>query len=166
VSDFYDQEAARDTAILVRATAVFGLLLTAIVHVIESNEYFFADGEPMYIAWLFMVLIAGALVAAALLLVNPSWTVWSFAESLCGAAIIAYIVSRSFGFPDASHLKGHWDDEWGNVALLVEGITVLVAAFALFQLRSDNHRERLAVTTSSAESLLGVAPTAVVDNLA
>ena len=75
--------------------------------------------------------MAGALLAAAILLRRDDRRTWAAVVALNAGAIIAYALSRTTGLPLSSHDIGHWGEPLGMAALFVEGVLVVLGATSL-----------------------------------
>lgn len=133
------------------ATAVGPLLLGAvlclavtIIHIIDQGGFVLRD--PAYIGWLYLVLEAGGVVAAGMLLFQrpladqsmvsrrlaPGWWV---ALGVAVGPLVSYLASRSIGLPGYTSDIGNWTEPVGLASLAVEGallfltLTVLAAHF-------------------------------------
>jgi manganese oxidase len=70
-------------------------------------------------------------VAAALLVSRDERWVWQAAAITCGLAVAAYVWSRAIGLPQIHDDIGRWTEPLGIVALLSEGLVVVLTWAAL-----------------------------------
>jgi hypothetical protein len=117
---------ARD--VLTRGLAAIGLLGIALVHILDAIPTF---KELPYEGWLYVGLIAASVILAGALVSGASRRVWSAVAGLAGAAILAYVYSRTVGLPRAGDDIGNWSEPLGVASLFVEGAVVVVAGYAL-----------------------------------
>jgi hypothetical protein len=117
---------ARD--VLTRALAVVGLLGIALIHTLDAIPTF---SELPYKAWLYVVLITGAIAVAAMIVRRPTRWVWTAAGALVGGAIVGFVYSRTVGLPGAPDDIGNWTEPLGVASLFVESIVLGVAGYAV-----------------------------------
>jgi hypothetical protein len=129
---------ARDVA--TRATAAVGLAGIALIHLLDSIGKYH---ETRYVFWLYVALMVGSVVTAALLLTRHSRLAWSAAGVLAAGAITGYVLSRTTGLPNAKDDIGNWTEPLGLASLFVEGCVVALSVYALRISRST----RVAVRT-------------------
>lgn len=103
-------------------------LTAAAVHLAITEDHLH---EAAYIGVLFIVLSVACCVEAALLVQRDERWVWAAAGITCGLAIAAYVWSRAIGLPQIHDDIGRWTEPLGVVALLSEGLVVLLAWAAL-----------------------------------
>jgi hypothetical protein len=111
-----------------RGAGVLGLLGIGLIHFID---FWGKWDETKYVAVLYLALIAGTLLASALLLGGRSKDGWRLALLLSVATIIGYSVSRTWGLPASDDDIGNWLEDLGVASLFVEGVVVLLSAWAL-----------------------------------
>jgi hypothetical protein len=111
-----------------RAVGIVGLAAIALIHLLDAVSKY---GETRYIFILYMVLMASTLTAAAVLLRVDSRSAWSLAVVATAATLIAYVLSRTTGLPQASQDIGNWSDSLGLASVFVEGCTLLLGAYKL-----------------------------------
>jgi peptidoglycan/LPS O-acetylase OafA/YrhL len=111
-----------------RAVAVVALGAVALIHLIDAPSKF---QETPYVGGLYVALMAGALLAAAILLRRDDRRTWAAVVALNAGAIVAYALSRTTGLPLSSHDIGHWGEPLGTAALFVEGVLVVLGATSL-----------------------------------
>jgi hypothetical protein len=114
--------AVRDAA--VRATTAIGLGGVAVIHAVDGVGKW---SETRYIFWLYMALIAAAVVTAAGVLFShsPRWLL--AAAGLAASAFAGYVINRTVGLPQATGDIGNWTEPLGLASLLVEGFVTAVA---------------------------------------
>jgi hypothetical protein len=118
--------AARD--VLARGLAIVGLLGVALIHVLDAIPTF---SELPYKGWLYVSLIVGSLVVAALLVRGGSRRVWAATAGLAIGAAAGFVYSRTVGLPGAADDIGNWSEPIGVAALFVEAAVLAIASFAL-----------------------------------
>src|SRR5438874_8547733 len=112
---------------VLRATGVLGLAGIALIHYLDVFAKF---EETPYLGFAYLGLIAGCLAVGVALVRSPSRAAWLVAAGLAGAAIAAYVFSRSTGLPLATDDIGNWTEPLGLAALFVEGVVVIVGIYA------------------------------------
>jgi peptidoglycan/LPS O-acetylase OafA/YrhL len=115
-----------------RVLAVAALATTSAVHAPVTIEHLH---EIPYLGYTFaaLVLLTGA--AAGSLLVESRTPVWVAVILLCGGALVAYVVSRTVGLPQADDDIGDWANPLGLVAGAAELVVVVVAGLVLLRRR-------------------------------
>ncbi len=115
-----------------RAVGIVGLAALALIHLLDAVSKY---GETRYVFYLYIALMVGTLAAAAVLLRLDSRSAWSLAVVATGATLIAYVLSRTTGLPQASQDIGNWSDSLGLASVFVEGCTLLLGAYKLLTIR-------------------------------
>ena len=110
---------------LARAVAVVGLAGVALIHVLDAHDTFV---EAPYKGWLYVGLIAGTLITAAVLLRRDDARAWVAAALFPAGAFAAFVVSRTVGLPQGADDIGNWWEPLGLASLFVEAAVVAVAA--------------------------------------
>src|SRR3984893_16122905 len=82
-----------------RAVGIVGLAGIALIHLLDAVAKY---GETRYIFFLYMVLMVSTLTTAAVLLRVDSRLAWLLAVVVTSATLIAYVLSRTTGLPQAS----------------------------------------------------------------
>lgn len=114
--------AAVDAAGIARRAAVaVGLVGVAVVHLADLPGKM---EEVPYIGWMYVGLMAAALVLAELVLVRPSRLVLLAAAGLSASTILGFVLTRTTGLPNAVDDIGNWTEPLGLVSLLVEAVVV------------------------------------------
>jgi zinc transporter ZupT len=111
-----------------RAVAVTGLLVTAIVHMPVAAEHL---NEVPYLGVAFYGFVLACAAAAGSLLVESRRSVWLGALTLNAAATVVYVVSRTFGLPAASDDRGDWTNTAGVICVTAQIVVVIACALAL-----------------------------------
>jgi hypothetical protein len=111
-----------------RSVAVVGLGAVALIHLLDAPSKF---QETPYLGGLYLALMAGSLVAAAILLRRDHRGTWAAVVALNAGAIVAYSLSRTTGLPLSSGDIGNWSEPLGMAALFVEGVLVVLGASSL-----------------------------------
>jgi hypothetical protein len=114
--------------LLLRAVGIFGLLGIGLIHFLDVFGKF---KETPYLAWLYLALIAGCLVASTLLLRPDARLGWSAAFVLSAATFTGYVLSRTTGLPAATGDIGNWTEPLGLASLFVEGLVMATSIMVL-----------------------------------
>jgi hypothetical protein len=118
-------EHTRETDGIPRAIGIAGLLGVGLIHLLDLPH---TIHETPYIGWLTIALITGSVLAAAGLVRRPTRVVWTLAASIAAATILAFVISRTVGLPQATDDIGNWNEPLGLASLFVEGVIVGTAA--------------------------------------
>ena len=140
-----NEEIVRDA--IVRSVAVVGLAGVALIHVLDAHDTFVATP---YKGWLYVGLIAGTLITAAVLLRRDDPRAWVAAALFPAGAFAAFVVSRTVGLPQGADDIGNWVEPLGLASLFVEGSLVALSAAVLaeklgFRLRLSSPAREQAV---------------------
>jgi hypothetical protein len=114
------------TEAMTRAVGAVALAAVAIIHVLDLPGTL--DETPL-IGYGYFLLIAGALACAVGLMAVRGPGVWALAGLIAGAAMLAYVLSRTTGLPTDSGDIGNWNCSLGIAALFTEAVIVLLAAW-------------------------------------
>jgi hypothetical protein len=139
---------AADPAI--RGAAAVGLVTVGVIHALEIQ------GQLSGAAWLtagFVLLAAGAPLAALWLLVRPGAPSWALAFAVGLAAAAGYILTRSVAVPGDPGDRGNWLEPLGLAALIIEPLIAILAALALAGLRRAGGRAALNTAQQAAASV-------------
>ena len=104
-----------------RTLAVVGLTGVALIHLLDLHDTFVS---APYKGWLYVALIAGALVCAAGLVRRDDARAWTGAALLALGAFAAFVWSRTVGLPSGADDIGNWWEPLGVASLFVEGAVV------------------------------------------
>ncbi len=110
------------------AFAAAALAGVAAIHLIDGPM---SLEDTAYVGVLELALAAAATVTAVALVVEPVRDVWLVAAVLVGAAIVAYVVSRTVGLPGSMDDIGNWGEPIGVINLVAETMVLALAAGAL-----------------------------------
>ena len=109
---------------------VVGALLLLGIALIHGLDLGGRLQEVPYLGYLYIALIAGLVLAAALLFVRPR-AGWTLGGTLALLTFVAYCVNRTVGLPGAVDDIGNWGEPLGVASLVVEGAMVLLSAAML-----------------------------------
>jgi hypothetical protein len=130
----------------VRVVGAVLLLAAAVIHAVELQ-----DAEtPMLIVGFALSALA-TLGAALLLLTRGPRLGWLIGGGAAALTFLGYVLSRTVGLPGDDEDVGNWAEPLGVVSLVVEGLAVLLAIWAL----TDAHRVNARI---AAEELKSVTP--------
>jgi hypothetical protein len=116
-----------------RSAAVVGLAGVALIHLLELQGKL---QEVPYLGVGYIVLIATAVLAGALLVHSNSRVGWMLAGGAALGTIVGFILTRTVGLPQSSDDIGNWLEPMGLASLFVEAVVVGVAAYALGTMNS------------------------------
>ena len=114
--------------ILRRGVAILGLLAIALIHVEDATGKFH---ETPYLGWLYVALVIGALVVAALLTEGNDRRIWMGALVVSVLALTGYVLSRTTGLPSATEDKGNWFEPLGLATIFSEVVVIACSIRAL-----------------------------------
>ena len=117
---------------IARGVAAVGMAGVGLIHLLDLVNQFH---ETAYIGVLYLLLIAGSLLAARHLIMVGDRHSWIAAARLAGATFLAYAVSRTVGLPASTADIGNWAEPLGLASLFVEGAVVLLSAEMLLRFR-------------------------------
>jgi hypothetical protein len=120
-------QGAVDDAIA-RTVAIGALVAIALIHVLQLPAAFAAIG---YLGALFIAVVAGCLVLAAVFTRASDDRVWAAAGGLAALILLCYVISRSIGLPGFTGDTGEWAEAPGLASMVVEGLLVFISAAVL-----------------------------------
>lgn len=95
------------------------ILLVGLIHSLKAPEHFEAAA---YVGTLFLICVAGSIVAAVGIYRGARSWGWALGAVICGGALVSYIVSRTLGLPG---LEGStWANPVGTVAMGLEALYI------------------------------------------
>jgi hypothetical protein len=117
-----------DPVAALRVVTMLGLLAMALIHLLDLPG---TMGPDPVQGTLYLLLMAGSLVAAFRLVHATS--LWRFAlpAALAASAVGAYVLTRTLGLPFDHADVGNWNDPLGTAALFVEGVTIAAASYGI-----------------------------------
>ncbi len=118
--------AVRDGA--ARALGAAGLAGIGLIHLLDLPGKF---SETPYLAWMYIGLIAGAVLVAGELIRTGATRAWVAGAALALGAMIGYTLTRTTGLPQAHGDIGNWLEPLGLASLFVETLFVGLAAGVL-----------------------------------
>ena len=131
------KDAIRDC--IVRAVAVVGLAGVALIHLLDAPASF---AERPYQGWLYVGLILGCVVAAAVLVHEGDRRAWLATLLLPAGAFVAFVLSRTVGLPGGAGDIGNWTEPLGLASLFVEGLLVMLSAHVLLEQPAESRAVR------------------------
>lgn len=120
------------TNAVARGTGAVGLAAIGLIHLLDAPGKL---AETPYMFWLYLALIAGCLLGAALLMRAHSRLAWTTAAILGASPFIGYILDRTTGLPGAMGDIGNWTEPLGLASLFVEACVVALSLYGLSLLR-------------------------------
>ena len=103
-------------------------LCVAAAHVPITPEHLH---EAPYVGAAFVALEVTCVLLATALLRHDDAIVWSATGAVAGAALTAYVLSRTVGLPQIGDDVGNWTEPLGIVAVTFESLLLLMAVAAL-----------------------------------
>jgi hypothetical protein len=120
------------TEAMLRASVALGLAGIALIHFLDL---FSKLKETPYLGVAYVGLIVASLAVGSRLIRGSGPRIWLVAGTLATAAVLAYVLSRSVGLPQATQDIGNWQEPLGLAALFVEGLVALLSIYAAALLR-------------------------------
>ena len=120
------------TSAVARGTGAVGLAAIGLIHLLDAPGKL---DETPYMFWLYLALIAGCLLGAALLVRVHSRLAWTTAAILGVSPFIGYVLDRTMGLPGAMGDIGNWTEPLGMASLFVEVCVVALSLYGLSLLR-------------------------------
>ena len=117
---------------LTRSVGAAAALGVAAAHVPITGEHLH---EAPYIGVLFVLLEITCVVLAAALVLRDDNVVWVATGAVTGAALVAYLLSRTVGLPQIGDDVGNWTEPLGVVSVTIEAFLLLMSAGALLVFR-------------------------------
>ena len=115
-----------------RGVAAVGLGTIGLIHLLDAPSKY---SETPYMFWMYLALIAGCLLGAALLLRAHARLGWAAALVLSSSPFIGYVLSRTTGLPGAMADIGKWTEPLGLASLYVEACVFALGLYGLARLR-------------------------------
>jgi hypothetical protein len=112
-----------------RAAGVVALAGIGLIHVLDLPGKF---NETPYLAWMYIALIAGAVVCAFELVHTGSPRAWLGGVLLASGAMVGYTLTRTTGLPGASGDIGNWLEPLGLASLFVESALVSLSIYMIW----------------------------------
>src|SRR5436305_12068178 len=122
-----------------RTAAVVGVLGIAVTHIFELPDKL-KESAVRYQGVLFIVLIVGCVLLAAVAARAPARPWWTGVLAVSVLPLIAYVISRTAGLPGGSDDIGAWGEPAGIASLAFGAFTIVVAARAIPLLPTDRER--------------------------
>ena len=113
--------------IVARVVGAALMLGIAYIHYLDLGDKM---SEVPYIGYMYVALIAGAILSAGLLFARPR-AGWTLGGILSLLTFIGYCVNRTVGMPNAIDDIGNWGEPIGVASLVLEGAMVLLSAVML-----------------------------------
>lgn len=105
-------------------------LAVAAIHV-QDQGGLTALKSPAYVGYGYWLVEVAGLVAAVLLLTRRAVRGWVLALGVAAGPLVGYVLSRGPGLPGYTEDVGNWGEPLGVVSLVVEGVLLVLAAWAL-----------------------------------
>jgi hypothetical protein len=113
---------------IARTVAIAGLAAIALIHILEVPDAFEAIG---YLGALFICVVVGGVLLAAVMTRTGDDRVWAAVGSFAGLILLCYILSRSVGLPGFTDDIGEWTEPPGLASMVAESLLVCVSTAAL-----------------------------------
>ena len=112
---------------LTRLVGIGLVLAVGVVHLVEIPSHY--DISP-YLGALFAVNFAATLVAAFGIRQGAQGWGWTLGALISSLSLLAYLVSRLFGLPEAPELAGEWTSALGSLSMILE-VMFLAGCFSV-----------------------------------
>ena len=107
--------------------AIAAILATGLIHALEARDAF---GDETYKGLLFIGNGVGALAAAVGIYRDQRALGWLLGLIVAGGAILAYVASRTIGWPGLPAEPDAWHEPMGVASLLCETLFVILFTVA------------------------------------
>jgi hypothetical protein len=133
-----------------RSGAVIGLVGVALIHLLDLPSKL---PDTVYLAVAYSGLIVACLCLAGALMHTVNRPLWLATAALSAGTLVAYVLSRTVGLPDAGDDVGNWDEALGIASLFVESLVVCIALYGWHVAidRSDQSITSASTTISVSE---------------
>jgi hypothetical protein len=111
-----------------RAVGVVLLLGVALIHLLDAVDQVH---EHTYVFVLYLLLMAGSLFVAAILLRTDSKLAWSLVTLAAGLTLLGFVLSRTSGLPNFRDDIGNWTEPLGLASIFTEGAAVVLGAYKI-----------------------------------
>jgi hypothetical protein len=111
-----------------RALGAAGLTGIGLIHLLDLPGKF---AETPYMAWMYIALIATAVLLAGELVRTGARWAWAAGAGLAASAMIGYTLTRTVGLPQANGDIGNWTEPLGLASLYVETAFIALTALVL-----------------------------------
>ena len=111
-----------------RGAGAVGLAAIGLIHVLDASSKY---SETPYMFWLYLALIAGCLLGAALLLRSHARLGWAVTLAMSSLPFIGFVLSRSTGLPGDTGDIGNWTEPLGMASLFVEACVFALGLYGL-----------------------------------
>ena len=111
-----------------RGAGAVGLAAIGLIHLLDAPGKL---DETPYMFWLYLALIAGCVLGAALLVRAHSRLAWTAPAILRVSPFIGYVGDRTTGLPGAMGDIGNWTEPLGLASLFVEACVVALSLYGL-----------------------------------
>ncbi len=119
-------------SIVARGVGAVGLATIGLIHLLDAPGKL---DETPYMFWLYLALIAGCLLGAALLLRAHSRAGWAMTALLGASPFLGYVLDRTTGLPGATGDIGNWTEPLGMASLFVEVCVIALSVYGFTLLR-------------------------------
>jgi len=124
-------------SLVARGVGAVALATIGLIHLLDAPGKL---GETPYMFWLYLALIAGCLLGAALLLRAHSRASWAMAAVLGVSPFLGYVLDRTTGLPGATGDIGNWTEPLGMASLFVETCVITLSVYGFTLLRRTPSR--------------------------
>jgi hypothetical protein len=111
-----------------RGVGVVLLLGIALIHLLDAVS---EVHEHMYVFVLYLLLMTGSLLIAAILLRTDSKSAWSLVTLVAGLTLLGFVLSRTSGLPNFRDDIGNWTEPLGLASMFTEGVAVVLGAYKI-----------------------------------
>jgi hypothetical protein len=140
-----------------RAVGVLLLLAVGLVHLLDAPQTYH---DTRYVFWMYIALMAGTVIVAALLLHTGAAWAWAAAGAMSALVLAGYLLSRTTGLPGSGDDVGNWLDPLGLASVWLETALVLLSAYGAAIARvaasADPAQRRVLMATAPAHPRYGL----------
>ncbi|HEV7203025.1 MAG TPA: hypothetical protein VGN18_00375 [Jatrophihabitans sp.] len=122
-----------NTHLGVRLAAAALLVAVAYIHFADQGFLAFAK-DPAYLQVCYVIVEVLALLGAVGVLAHPARGTWLLALGCAAGPLVAFVLTRTIGLPNATDDIGNWGEPLAVASLVVEGLLLLIALAELNRL--------------------------------
>ena len=130
-----------------RWPVALGLVVAAAAHIPVIPEHLH---EAPYMGVAFIAFSCATATLAVVTATRPRPATFGLAGVVCGAAVIAYVLTRLIAFPELGDDVGNWSEPLGLVSITTEALVVMLSTLAV--LRGSGPRLRWRAQLASSRS--------------
>jgi len=120
--------ATTEASLVARGVGAVGLAAIALIHLLDAPGKL---SETPYMFWMYLTLITGCVIGAALLLRGTARLGWLATIALSLSPLGGFVLDRTTGLPGATGDIGNWTEPLGLASLFVEACVIALGVYGL-----------------------------------